>query len=60
MGKIIFSLVFWLLEIKRAMGLYDGPFCRFLLDLKICIISSSFQIWGSWFWLRLMMYMCAR
>ena len=41
---------------RRAMGLYDvhGPFCGFLLGLGMGIILPNFQIWDTWFWLRLM------
>ena len=41
---------------RRAMGLHDVPFCWFLLSLGF--ILQNFQIWGTLFSLRLMLYMC--
>ena len=42
------------------MGLYNVPLCGVLLGLRIGIISQSFQIWDTWFWLRLMLHMCVK
>ena len=39
------------------MGLYDVSFCGLLLGFGMGIILQIFQLWGTWIWLRLMLYL---